>query len=211
MSKLQKYGPDGAAAGEIEVADSLLTLKRGNQSVVDAVVAYRAGIRAGTASTKTRADVSGGGRKPFKQKGTGGARRGSNRSPLLRGGGAVFGPHPRDFSVKLNKKVSALAFRRALSGRIAEGAVVVVDPLVPAEPKTKPMAALLQKLAGGKSALLLPAVAEKNLTLAARNIEKVEVSTAAQASVYQVARAAVIVTDPAGFEVLTKRLEGGAK
>jgi large subunit ribosomal protein L4 len=211
MSKLQKYGPDGKAAGEIEFDDGLLTLKRGGQSVVDAVTAYRAGIRAGTASTKTRADVSGGGKKPFKQKGTGGARRGSSRSPVLRGGGTVFGPHPRDFAKKLNKKAAALAFRRVLSERIAEGAVAVVEPLVPAEPKTKTVAALLKGVADGKRVLIVAAKAEKNLTLAARNIEKAEVTTAAQASVYQVARAAVIVTDEAGLEALKARLNGGAK
>jgi large subunit ribosomal protein L4 len=101
--------------------------------VLDVVTAYRAGIRAGTASTKTRDEVSGGGRKPYKQKGTGRARQGSIRSPILRGGGVVFGPHPRDFSKKVNKKTAALAFRRALSEKIAAGAVVVAEGLEAAD------------------------------------------------------------------------------
>lgn len=209
MSKLQKYGPDGKATGEVEIDDGLLTLKRGGQAVVDAVTAYRAGIRAGTAATRTRAMVRGGGRKPFKQKGTGGARRGSNRSPVLKGGGTIFGPQPRDFGKKLNRKALGLAFRRVLSARIAEGAVAVVEPLVPAEPKTKAVAEMLKGIAGGKRVLLAPAKAGKNLTLAARNLADVDVTTAVQASVYQVIRAAIIVTDEAGLEALKGRLESG--
>jgi large subunit ribosomal protein L4 len=212
MSKLQKFGPDGAAAGEIEIDDGILALEKGTQAVTDAVTAYRAGLRAGTASTRTRADVNGGGKKPFKQKGTGGARRGSSRSPVLKGGGTVFGPHPRDWSKKVNKKVAALAFRRALSARIAEGAVKVVEPLAPAEPKTKAFAALLKTVApeGGK-VLVAPAKIERALVLSARNLADADVTTAAGASTYQIARAGVIVTDAAGLDALKARLEGGNK
>ena len=211
MSKIAIYNLNGAAAGEKEIADGLLETKRGAQAVADAVTAYRAGIRAGTASTKTRDEVSGGGRKPYKQKGTGRARQGSIRSPILRGGGVVFGPHPRDFSKKLNKKTAALAFRRALSDKIAAGAVVVAAGLEAIEPKTKALAGLLKLVAGGRAALFVTGAANANLNRAARNVPKTEVTTAAQASVYQIMRYPAIVVDAAGLEGLTKRLAEGAE
>jgi large subunit ribosomal protein L4 len=169
MSKVTVYNVNGGAAGEQEVADGLLELKRGAQAVVDVVTAYRAGIRAGTASTKTRDEVSGGGRKPYKQKGTGRARQGSIRSPILRGGGVVFGPHPRDYSKKVNKKLAALAFRRALSEKLAAGAVVVAAGLEAIEPKTKALAGLLKQAGGGRATLFVTAAVNRNLCRAARN------------------------------------------
>jgi len=211
MSKVNVYKMSGEAAGEKEVADERLERKRGAQAVLDVVTAYRAGIRAGTASTKTRADVRGGGRKPFKQKGTGRARQGSNRSPILRGGGVVFGPHPRDFSKKVNKKVAALAFRRALSEKIAAGAVVVAEGLGEIEPRTKALTPLLKQVAGGRAALLVTGAPSRNLHLAARNRAKVEVTTAAQAHTYQIVRYPVIVTDAAGLEALQARLSEGVE
>ena len=211
MSKVNVYKMSGEAAGEKEVADERLERKRGAQAVLDVVTAYRAGIRAGTASTKTRADVRGGGRKPFKQKGTGRARQGSNRSPILRGGGVVFGPHPRDISKKVNKKVAALAFRRALSEKIAAGAVVVAEGLGEIEPRTKTLTPLLKQVAGGRAALLVTGAPSRNLHLAARNRAKVEVTTAAQAHTYQIVRYPVIVTDAAGLEALQARLSEGVE
>lgn len=208
MSKIKTYGLKGEASGEKEIADGALELKRGSQAVADVVTAYRAGLRAGTASTKTRADVSGGGAKPFKQKGTGRARRGSSRSPVLRGGGVVFGPHPRSYAKKVNKKTVALAFRRALSDKIAEGALSVVEGLADVEPKTRAVAAMLKKVAPGKAVLLVTAESSKNLNLAARNIPGVEVTTAAQANTYQVTRYPVILADAAGLDALQKRISG---
>ena len=206
MSKICIYNLKGDASGEKEVADDKLELKRGTQAVLDVVTAYRAGLRAGTASTKKRSDVSGGGSKPFKQKGTGRARRGSSRSPILRGGGVVFGPHPRDYSKKVNKKAVALAFRRALSEKIAKGAVVVAEGLEGIEPKTRAVAALLKKVADGRATLFVTAESVKNLNLAARNIPGVEVTTAAQANTYQVSRYPLIVADAAGFDALQARI-----
>jgi large subunit ribosomal protein L4 len=211
MSKVAIYNLNGEAAGEKEIADGLLETKRGTQAVLDVVTAYRAGIRAGTAATKTRANVSGGGRKPYAQKGTGRARQGSIRSPILRGGGVVFGPHPRDFSKKVNKKTVALAFRRALSEKLASGAVVVADGLEKIEPKTKKLAVWLKKVGGGRATLFVTAAASKNLNLAARNVPQVEVTTAAQANTYQVFRYPVIVTDAAGWEGLKARLAEGVE
>ncbi len=206
MSKVNVYNLNGEAAGGKDIADGMLERKRGSQAVADVVTAYRAGIRAGTASTKTRDMVRGGGRKPFKQKGTGRARQGSIRSPILRGGGVVFGPHPRDFSKKVNKKTAALAFRRALSDKIASGAVVVAEGLGEIEPKTKALTPLLKQVAGGRAVLLVTGVSSKSLNLAARNRQKVEVTTAAQAHTYQILRYPVIVTDAAGLDILQARL-----
>jgi large subunit ribosomal protein L4 len=210
MSKVAVYNLNGEAAGEKEIADGLLT-KRGAQAVIDVVTAYRAGLRAGTAATKTRAHVSGGGRKPYKQKGTGRARQGSIRSPILRGGGVVFGPHPRDYSKKVNKKTAVLAFRRALSQKIASGAVSVAEGLEQIEPKTKALAALLKKVGGGRSVLFVTGASSKNLNLAARNVAKVEVTTAAQANTYQISRYPAIVADAAGLEALRVRLAEGVE
>ena len=211
MSKIAIYNLNGEAAGAKEIADALLETKRGAQAVADAVTAYRAGIRAGSASTKKRGEVSGGGRKPYKQKGTGRARQGSIRSPILRGGGVVFGPQPRDFAKKLNKKTAALAFRRALSDKLAAGAVVVADGLEAIAPKTKAVAGLLKQVAGGKAALFVTGAANANLNRAVRNVPKVEVTTAAQASVYQIMRYPAIVADAAGLDALAKRLAEGAE
>ena len=211
MSKVAVYNLSGEAAGEKEFADGLLETKRGAQAVADAVTAYRAGIRAGSASTKKRGEVSGGGRKPYKQKGTGRARQGSIRSPILRGGGVVFGPQPRDFAKKLNKKTAALAFRRALSEKLAAGAVSVAAGLEAIEPKTKALAGLLKKVAGGKATLFVTGAANANLNRAVRNVPKTEVTTAAQASVYQIMRYPTIVADAAGLDGLKQRLAEGAE
>ena len=211
MSKIAIYNLNGEAAGEKQIADKLLETKRGAQAVLDVVTAYRAGIRAGSASTKKRGEVSGGGRKPYKQKGTGRARQGSIRSPILRGGGIVFGPHPRSYAKKVNKKTVDLAFRRALSDKILAGGLVLAAGLEQVEAKTKALAGLLKKAAAGRATLFVTGAPSKNLNLAARNVTKVEVTTAAQANTYQIERYPFIVADAAGLDVLQARLAEGAK
>ena len=211
MSKVTVYNLSGEAAGAKEVADGLLETKRGAQAVLDVVTAYRAGLRAGSASTKKRGEVSGGGRKPYRQKGTGRARQGSIRSPILRGGGIVFGPHPRSYAKKVNKKLAALAFRRALSDQLGAGVVAVAEGLEKIEPKTKALAALLQKVAPGRAVLLVTAAASASLNRAARNLPRVEVTTATQANTYQIMRHPAIVADAAGFDGLVQRLGEGVE
>ncbi len=211
MSKIAIYNLNGEAAGEKQIADKLLETKRGAQAVLDVVTAYRAGIRAGSASTKKRGEVSGGGRKPYKQKGTGRARQGSIRSPILRGGGIVFGPHPRSYAKKVNKKTVDLAFRRALSDKILAGGLVLAAGLEQVEAKTKALAGLLKKAAAGRATLFVTGAPSKNLNLAARNVTKVEVTTAAQANTYQIERYPFIVADAAGLDVLQARLAEGAE
>jgi large subunit ribosomal protein L4 len=206
MSKLPVKNVKGESVGEMELADDLMVSGKGTQAVHDAVVAHRAAIRAGSASTKKRGEVSGGGKKPFKQKGTGQARAGSTRSPIWRGGGTVFGPQPRSYDKKMNKKVSRLAFRRAFSDKVSAGAVMVVDQLVLAEPKTKVLADVLNKLAiSGKSLLVLDKI-ERNVALAARNIEGLEVATSATVNTYQLLRYPAVVISKAGVTELEKRL-----
>lgn len=136
----------GARVGEYVIPEGVIELEKGEQAVHDTVVAYLAGQRAGTACTKTRGEVSGGGAKPFRQKGMGRARAGSSRSPVWVGGGTIFGPRPRSFAKKVNKKVLQLALKRALSERIVEGDLVLLDKFELADHKTRNAFAVLKNL-----------------------------------------------------------------
>ncbi|MBM4143108.1 MAG: 50S ribosomal protein L4 [Lentisphaerae bacterium] len=207
MSTLKVYDGKGAPAGAFEVDDALLVLDRGEQAVHDAVTAYRARQRAGTASTLRKGEVAGSNRKPWRQKGTGRARAGLRQSPVWRGGGVAFGPHPRKYGGKVNRRVARLAFSRALSERISAGDVKVVESLEMAEGKTRGFVAFLKALKIEGRALVLAARVGRNLALAARNVAGVEVLPAAAANVYQVLRYPVIVADREGMEVLRQRLE----
>ena len=207
MATIKMYGRDGRDSGEVEVADDMLILDRGEQSVRDAIVARNASLRAGTASTLRKGEVAGSNKKPWKQKGTGRARAGYRQSPVWRGGGVAFGPHPRDFSIKVNKKVVRLAFRRALSERIAAGAVTLVDDLSLAAPKTKELRGVLEAL-GAPSALIVVPAWDDNLLLSARNLQGVEVTTVRTCSVYQVLRYPAIVMTRAAWEELKPRFAG---
>src|SRR5882672_10755713 len=129
----------GKSQGELETKFEMVENGKGTQAVHDAVTAYRAAQRSGTACTKTVGDVQGSNKKPWKQKGTGRARAGSLRSPLWAGGGVVFGPRPRDFSKKINKKTRQLALRKALSERLKAGDIIVLDSINISAPKTKEM------------------------------------------------------------------------
>ena len=206
MSKVKKYDASGAEAGEIEVSDALLEMGKGAQAVHDVVVAMNNARRAGTASTLEKGEVSGTGAKPWKQKGTGRARAGYKQSPVWRGGGVVFGPHPRDFGVKVNKKVARLAFRRALSEKLSSGAVRVVDPLAVDSPRTKAFAALLKAQGVSGSALVVVDAADANLVLAARNVPRVELVKASDVNVYQLLRYPAVLVNSAGMEQLMARL-----
>ena len=207
MATIKMYGRDGRDSGEVEVADDMLILDRGEQAVRDAVVARNASLRAGTASTLRKGEVAGSNKKPWKQKGTGRARAGLRQSPVWRGGGVAFGPHPRDFSIKVNKKVVRLAFRRALSERIAAGAVKLVEDLSLAAPKTKELRGVLEAL-GAPSALIVVPAWDDNLLLSARNLQGVEVTTVRNCSVYQVLRYPAIVMTRAAWEELKPRFIG---
>ncbi len=185
--KLAVKDLQGNNQGELEIKFPVIEDGSGTQAVHDAVVAYQAAQRMGTACTKTMGEVNGSGKKPWRQKGTGRARAGSFASPLWRGGGVTFGPKPRDFSKKINKKTRQLALRKSLSERLKAGDVVVVDDLKLTGPKTKELAGLLSTLQV-KGTTLLVAAADKNLLLASRNLEGVELTSGQDLNTYQVLR-----------------------
>lgn len=167
-----------------------------------AVVNHLANKRAGTASTKNKALVSGGGKKPWKQKGTGRARAGSSRSPLWRHGGTCFGPMPRDYSYSLPKKAKRAALVDAIASKVAENKLIVIDNLNLAEPKTKLMSALLENLGVQENALVLIKDENKNLTLAARNIPTVKVLRMGNINVYDVLKYRYLLTTQDALTVM---------
>ncbi len=204
-------GAAGDDVSTIEIQDEWLERGKGEQAVKDSVVAYMAGLRAGTASTKTRGKVSGGGAKPWRQKGTGRARSGSSRSPVWRGGGIAFGPQPRNYDKKVNRKVEKLALRRAFTDRLDAGEIVVVDKIAEVcdenkEPKTKKMLAFLNAVAATESVLLLDAELEPEVALAARNLPEALVLEAANVNTYLMMSFDKVVITKAGLEALGKRL-----
>jgi len=177
----------------------LITNGIGTQALHETVVAYRANRRAGTHSTLTKATVNRSGKKPWRQKGTGRARAGYASSPIWRGGGVVFGPHPRDYSKKIPKKVKQLALRKALSARVGDGSVMMIDQPTLQKPKTSE---LLKQLSGlttkNASLLLILDAADKNIYLAARNHPKLETTTGDLVNAEQILRYdKVLVTEGA--------------
>ena len=212
MSTIKVYDKTGAATGEKTVDGAQLVLDRGEQAVKDTVVAILNGYRAGTAKTKNKSEVSGTGKKPWKQKGTGRASFGSSRNPVWRGGGVAVGPVPRDYSQKVNKKVSALAFARALSDKIASGELCVIDSLNYEEPKTKVAAAMFKAMGIERSCLVivdddaLAGDANDNFFLAVGNLPNVGVAAAGETDVYMLCRFKNIVVTAKAFEALEARL-----
>ena len=207
MSTIKVFNPAGDAAGEMTVADDILVLDKGEQAVKDVVVAIQNAFRAGTASTLSKGEVAGSNKKPWRQKGTGRARAGLRQSPVWRGGGVAFGPKPRDFSQKINRKVQQLAYSRALSDKIASGAVTVIEKFDLAEPKTKLLTAMLKKLGAERSTLIVLDQYEEKVMLAASNLQKVEVVTAAEVDVYSLLLYRTLVATKAGFAALTARMK----
>lgn len=206
MSKLPVKDMKGAQIGEYELADELLVYDKGLQAMHDAVVAYNAAQRQGSANTKTKGEVRGSNRKLWKQKGTGRARTGFRQSPIWRGGGVVFGPRPRDFRKDMPRKVARLAFRRAVSEKIAAGQVVVLDSLTLEQPKTKEMSAIVKNLEGVKGALFVVGAFNENLLKATRNLQKVELVSAESVNTYQMLRYPLVVVAQDAMPALEQRL-----
>ena len=204
--KLAIKDRNGAPQGEFEVKFGLVEGGRGTQAVHDTVVAYMAAQRMGTACTKNVGEVAGSNKKPWRQKGTGRARAVSVRSPRWVGGGVVFGPRPRDFSKKVNVKTRQLALRKALTERLKAGDVQVLADLKLESPKTKGFLGILNALGVEGSTLLVDAVIDKNLTLASRNVPKVEVATADGLNTYQVLKPAKLLITKEAFDKLATRL-----
>lgn len=196
----------GKDQGELEVKFPLVEGGKGTQAVHDTVVAHMANRRSGTASTKTMGEVAGSGKKPWRQKGTGRARAGSFASPLWRGGGVVFGPKPRDFGKKVSRKTKQLALRKALTERLNAGDVLVVDDLKLESPKTKEFVGVLSALEVKGSALVVSHEANKNLTLASRNVPNVLLTTSDALNTYDVLRPSKLLFTRSAFEKVEARL-----
>ena len=186
MARLDVINQNGTKVCDIELSDAVFGIEPNQQAIFDAVVMQRASLRQGTHDTKTRTEVSGGGRKPYRQKGTGRARQGSIRATQWRGGGIVFGPTPRSYAVKVNRKVSKLAMKSALSYKVLNEKLIAVDSISLSEIKTKGFVQVLESLnACGKTLFVLPEVTE-NVERSSRNIPNVSVNVQNHVSVYDV-------------------------
>ena len=192
MANVKVYNIEGNEVGSIELNDAVFGVAVNEHLMHMAVVSQLANKRQGTQSAKTRAEVSGGGRKPWRQKGTGHARQGSTRAPQWTGGGVVFAPKPRVYSVKMNKKEKALAIKSALTSRVAENKFIVVDGLTFDEIKTKKMATVLDNLKVEKALVVLDKK-DENVILSARNIPTVRTTMSNSVNVYDVLKYGTVV------------------
>lgn len=206
MPTVQVIDTSGKKIKEVKAPDEIFAVPLKEHLLYEAVINYRANQRQGTASTKTRGEVRGGGRKPWRQKGTGRARAGSTRSPIWKGGGTTFGPKPRDYSYSLPKKAKKIALKSVLSMKLAEKQLLIVDALKLKEPKTKEFMALIKNLKLD-SALIVDQHDNKNLFLAARNIPKTKVIDVSQVTVYDVLNHNWLVLTKKAFDSLTERLK----
>mgnify|MGYP002588723682 CR=1 FL=1 len=201
MANVKVYNMSGAEVGEIELNDAVFGVEINEHVMHLAVKQYLANQRQGTQSAKTRSEVSGGGRKPFRQKGTGRARQGSIRAPQWKGGGVVFAPKPRDYSYRVNRKLKRLALKSALSAKAASGDLLVVDNLALDAIKTKSIQAFLDAVSAGKTIFITPEV-NVNVYKSARNIPGVSTTTAKILSVYDIVNAEKLVIDQKALAII---------
>ncbi|EKF52554.1 50S ribosomal protein L4 [Lactococcus garvieae] len=184
MAKVSLFKQDGTQAGEVTLNDAVFGIEPNETVVFDVVLSQRASLRQGTHAHKNRSLVSGGGKKPWRQKGTGRARQGSIRSPQFRGGGTVFGPNPRSYAYKLPQKVRQLALKSAYSQKVIDNTLLAVDELNFSAPKTSEFAKVLEALSIERKVLVvLPNEGNEFAELSARNLKNVKVSTAGSVSV----------------------------
>ena len=194
MANVTVYNMEGNEVGTMELNDAVFGVEINEHLVHLAVVRQLANNRQGTQKAKTRSEVSGGGRKPWRQKGTGHARQGSIRAPQWTGGGVVFAPVPRDYEVKMNKKERRAALKSALTSKVQDNKLVVVDSLALAEAKTKEMQKVLTNLKAEK-ALIVTAGDDQNVVLSARNIADVQTATVNTINVYDVMKHSTVVVN----------------
>ena len=206
MAKAQVLNLKGEKVKDITLKDSVWNIEVNEPVVHDAIVLAQASLRQGTASTKTRSEVSGGGRKPYKQKGTGNARQGSTRSPQWPGGGIVFGPKPRKYDKKQNRKERRLALKSVLSSKFQEKELVVVENLNLETAKTKDFNAMLKNLKVDKKALVVFADDNENLFLASRNNNKVAVLATEEINVLDLVATDYLVIDESSVKKLEEVL-----
>ncbi|GIN58917.1 50S ribosomal protein L4 [Lederbergia ruris] len=200
MPKVTLYSQAGSKVGDIDLNESVFGIEPNNSVLFEAIVMQRASLRQGTAKVKNRSEVRGGGAKPWRQKGTGRARQGSIRSPQWRGGGTVFGPVPRSYSYKLPKKVRRLAIKSALSTKVREESLVVLESLNFDTPKTKEFVKVLANLPVGKKALVVTDTVNENVELSGRNIPGVTVIDASNLNVLDVSNHQTLILTKAAVE-----------
>ena len=207
MPKLTVYKIDGKEAGSMDLPSEFD--KAVNQDVIhQAIVMYQANERQGNADTKIRSEVSGGNKKPFRQKGTGQARQGSTRSPLFRHGGIVFGPHPRDYGYTVPKKVRMGALRESLNAKFKGNSIVCVDEMVMKSGKTKDFVAVMKNLKiSGKKTLAILEGGSKEAMLASRNICGIQIEKAAEVNALDVLKNNKVLATKAAMEKILKRLQ----
>ena len=186
MAQVQVYNQEGRKTSKMDLADSVFGIEPNANAMHLAVVSYLANQRQGTQSTLTRSEVSGGGAKPWRQKGTGRARQGSTRSPQWTHGGIALGPKPRKYKVNLNKKVRRLAMKSALSSKVASEEMMVITKIELEEIKTKAIVEMLSKLKAAKKALIVTTESDEKIYKSARNIEGVKVVTVNTLCVYDI-------------------------
>lgn len=206
MPTVKVYDLNGEVTGELELSERVFGAEVNSALLHQAVVTFEANQRAGTASTKTRGEVRGGGRKPWRQKGTGRARQGSIRAPHWRHGGVVFGPKPRDFSMRFPQKMRQAAIRQALSAKLRDQELVVVQDFNLPEAKTRVVKGMLDRLGLGTNALLVTAESNEGLKRSARNIQKVVTTTTQSLNAYLLLRHAHVVLDRAAVAAVEEAL-----
>lgn len=207
MASLKLIHIDGSTLGEVQASDAVFDAAENEALVHGVIVGFMNAKRQGTHKTKTRSEVSGGGIKPFRQKGTGRARQGSSREPHMRGGGIIFGPEPRDYRQKITSRSRRQALCSVLSGRVRDERLVVLKGLKVDAPKTKPFAEMLSHVAPeGRKTLFVMAEMDQNALLSSRNIERVTVRTAADVNALDVMRAMRVVVLEEAVSKLEERL-----
>ena len=205
INKIDLFSSNGKRTDSIELNKDIFNGRCNEALLYQSVLMYRANQRAGTASTKTRADVRGGGKKPWRQKGTGRARFGSIRNPIWRGGGIAFGPHPRDFRYSMPKKMKKAAFISSLNAKLKSGRVSAIEDVELSEPKTKKVAELLKGIKVKMPVLFLVEKIDKNLALASRNIKGLTLKKVNEATAFDVlSNEQVLLTEKAVEYLSTK-------
>ena len=202
MPNIAVVDMEGKKVGTVDLSDSIFAIEPNAAVMHQVVLSYLAAQRQGTQSALTRSEVSGGGRKPWRQKGTGRARQGSTRAPQWTHGGIVFAPKPRDYSYTLNKKTKRLALKSALSAKAAESCVIVIDEIKMDAPKTKEFAAFLAAVNAEKKPLVVTAAADQNVVKSGRNIPGCQITFANLINVYDVLNAKKLVLDKAALATI---------
>ena len=204
---LTVYNIAGKKVEELSLNKKVFDGKVNEAALHQAIVMYQANLRLGTASTKTRSEVSGGGKKPWRQKGTGRARVGSTRSPLWRKGGVTFGPSPRDFHYSIPKKIKKLALKSSLNAKIRDDEVLVVNEFKVSEPKTKQVSAILKSLKIDKSSIAVLDKIEGGIKRASKNIPTLTLKLAKDVNAYDILRHNKVLVTPESIKELTRQLQ----